>query len=381
MNNKKRVLIVCTTDSMIWNFLIPHIRDLESKDVVVECACSRTGFYFDELANDYHLCLHEIEFERNPFKSKNIGAYRKLSKLIREKEYDIIYGHEPVGGAMARLAGKRRHKQVIYISHGFHFFEKAPIKHWILYYVFEYILSFFTDAIITICKEDYQHACKLHAKHCYYIPGIGVNFSKYDLINRKEARNKHRLALGITNDDIVLISVGELSIRKNHQVIIKSMAKLNNPRIKLIICGDGEQYHNLVELTKELGLESQVYFLGFRRDIPEVLCAADVFVFPSLWEGLGLAGIEALYSRLPVIGSNRQGIKDYVIPQKTGMLFEPCDVNELTKSIEQLVQDDELRERMATNGINKALEFSLQNSIKALNSIYISESVISKETK
>lgn len=379
MSNKKRVLIVCTTDSMIWNFLIPHIRDLESKGVVVECACSRTGFYFDELVNEYHLCLHEIEFERNPFKTKNIGAYRKLSKLIHDNKYDVIYGHEPVGGAMARLAGKRRNKQVIYISHGFHFFNKAPIKHWILYYVFEYILSFFTDAIITICREDYQHACKFHAKRCYYIPGIGVDFSKFDMIDKEEARNKHRIALGFADDDIVLISVGELSIRKNHQVILHAIARVKNPKIKLIICGEGEQYRSLVNLTKKLGIDNQVVFLGFRRDVPEVLCASDIFVFPSLWEGLGLAGIEAMYSQLPVIGSNRQGIKDYVVPQKTGMLFEPCDVDELKKYIAQLVQDDELRRRMAINGKNKALEFSLQNSIKSLENIYIKEKVISEE--
>lgn len=176
-----------------------------------------------------------------------------------------------------------------------------------------------------------------------------------------------------------MISVGELSIRKNHQVILHAIARVKNPKIKLIICGEGEQYRSLVNLTKKLGIDNQVVFLGFRRDVPEVLCASDIFVFPSLWEGLGLAGIEAMYSQLPVIGSNRQGIKDYVVPQKTGMLFEPCDVDELKKYIAQLVQDDELRRRMAINGKNKALEFSLQNSIKSLENIYIKEKVISEE--
>lgn len=361
---------------MIWNFLIPHIKKLEDEGCLVECACSKTGFYFEELVNKYGLVLHEINFARNPFKIQNIQAYNELSILIKAGNFDVIYGHEPVGGAMARLAGKRNKKYVMYIAHGFHFFDKAPIKHWVLYYSFEFILSFFTDAIVTICKEDFKHAMKLHANRCYYIPGIGVDFSKYDKVDKKYQRETYRNKLGIADDEIVLISVGELSVRKNQKVILQAMNELNNSSIKLVLCGEGEQEEYLKQMCKELGLEKQVIFLGFCRDIPQVLCLADVFVFPSLWEGLGLAGIEAMYSGLPVIGSDRQGIKDYVIDQKTGYLFEPTDYKKLAECISNVINHSDFRINAGIEGKKLVEKYRLENSINELNKIYVNERII-----
>lgn len=377
----RRILIVCTTDSMIWNFLIPHIKELEKKNIVVECACSRTGFYFDELEQIYNIKLHEINFARKPFKIQNIGAFKKLSKLIKFKQYDVIYGHEPVGGAMARLAGKANRKKVIYASHGFHFFKHAPIKHWILYYSFEFVLSFFTDAIITICSEDYENAKKLHAKRIYKIPGIGVDFSKYDVSNRELMRKSVRKELGLTDNDIVLVSVGELSERKNHSVILKAMSCINNEHIHLILVGEGQLENYLEEKARDLSLSDRVHFLGFRRDVPSILCAADIFVFPSLWEGLGLAGIEAMYSGLPIIGSNRQGIKDYIINNKTGFLFEPTNVEQLCDSINRMLNDEKNTKEMALEGKKLIEMFSIDNSIKALNEIYEAEGLFERKDK
>lgn len=372
----KKILIVCTTDSMIWNFLIPHINWLLEKGFSVECACSRTGFYFDELTQQYNMILHEIPFERNPFKFSNIAAYKALKDLIKNNNFGLIHCHEPVGGAMGRLAGKRNKKYVLYIAHGFHFFKGAPIKHWLLYYVFEYVLAFLTDCIITICREDFENSKKLHAKKHYYIPGIGVDFEKYDFSDREAIRNEIRKELHLSTDDIVLISVGELSIRKNHIAIIHALSEIEDDRVKLVICGEGDEYKTLITTVNEYNLNDRVLFLGFRRDVPRILCAGDIFVFPSLWEGLGLAGIEAMYSGLPVIGSNRQGIKDYVIENETGFLFEPGDYSELAIKIRTLVDDEELRRKMANKGRRVCLKYSVENSINELNKIYQKEGIL-----
>ena len=289
----------------------------------VDCACSKTGFYFDELINKYNLNVYEFPFCRSPFRIRNITAYRKLKKFIKNGSYDVIYCHEPVGGALGRLAGKANGKYTFYIAHGFHFFKGAGIKHWTLYYFFEWFLSFFTDTIVTICDEDYNHSLKLHAKNKYKIDGIGVDFKRFDLIDKELIRNNLRRQIGINNDDFLIISVGELSKRKNHIVILKALNKLNNPNIKLVLCGEGDEKRKLEKYCKRNDLEKNVLFLGFRKDVNEILTCGDLFIFPSLWEGLGLAGIEAMYSGLPIIASNRQGIKDYVIDGKTGFLFEP----------------------------------------------------------
>ena len=174
----KKVLVLCTTDSMIWNFLIPHIREMEKMGLNVECACARTGFYFDELKEQYGLTVHEIPFTRSPISVRNIRGFRSLCGLIRTRQFDRIFCHEPVGGMMGRLAGKVCGRKVVYMAHGFHFFTGAPARHWAFYYTAEYILSFFTEALITINREDYKRACKMHARRNYYVHGIGVQPQK-----------------------------------------------------------------------------------------------------------------------------------------------------------------------------------------------------------
>lgn len=371
-----KILFVCTTDSMIWNFLIPHINQLKAMGFYVECACSRTGFYFDELINKYGLKLNEICFARNPFKVQNIKALKQLSNLIKKEKFDFIHCHEPVGGALARLAGKLNKKFVLYTVHGFHFFSGAPIKHWILYYNFEYILSFFTDAIITICHEDFERAQKLHAKRVYYIPGIGLDFSKFKISQRELIRNNIREELGIKKDDFVLITVGEISIRKNQNVIIKAMNELQNKELKLIICGEGDQKEELIKLIEEFHLEENVIFAGFRKDIPNVLCAADIFIYPSLWEGLGIAGLEAMSSGLPIIGSNRRGIKDYIINEETGFLFEPYDYKKLAQIINTLIKNNSLLNKIGQAGQQSIQNFSIEKSLSEMEKIYKNENIV-----
>lgn len=371
----KKVLVVCTTDSMIWNFLVPHIEYLKSKGIQVECACSRTGFYFDELISK-GLVLHEIPFERSPFKLKNISGFFRLRKLIKDNNYDLIQCHEPVGGAMGRLAGKSLGKKVMYFSHGFHFFKGAPIKHWLLYFTFEYILGYFTDFLITICKEDYDNSKKLPIKKRYLIPGIGVDFSKYDKLDQSLNRYLLHNSLGIPTNSLTLISVGELIPRKNHIVILEALQILNDKSVHFIHCGDGELQNELHQYVEKNNLTNQVHFLGFRRDIPKILCAGDVFVFPSLWEGLGLAGIEAMYMGLPVIGAHRQGIKDYVIEDKTGFLLNPTDSENLVEIIKKIKENPKHLLQYSSNCKTMSHHYSISNSINTLEKIYKKEHLL-----
>lgn len=371
----KKVLVVCTTDSMIWNFLVPHIEYLKSKGVQVECACSKTGFYFDELVSK-GLILHEIPFERTPFKLKNISGFFKLRKLIKDNKYDLIQCHEPVGGAMGRLAGKSLRKKTMYFSHGFHFFKGAPIKHWLLYFTFEYILGYFTDSLITICKEDFENSQKLPINKRYLIPGIGIDFTKYDNLDQPHNRYLLQKDLGIPANSLTLISVGELIPRKNHIIILEALGILNDKSIHLIHCGEGELQDKLKQYVDKYNLTSQVHFLGFRRDIPKILCAGDVFVFPSLWEGLGLAGIEAMYMGLPVIGANRQGIKDYVIKDKTGFLINPTESKDLVEILKVIKENPKQLLQYTSNCRITSNHYSISNSVKALEEIYKKEHLL-----
>lgn len=367
---KKRILVVCTTDSMIWNFLVPHIEELEKKGFIVEGAASVTGDYFDELVNQFHIKMHKISFARNPFSFTNVRAYRELKQIIKKGRFDFIFCHEPVGGMMGRLAGKRCGKKVIYMAHGFHFFKGAPLKHWLLYFTAEYFLSFLTDACITINKEDYAISKKMHAKRKYYIHGIGIQPKINESVITQDVLKKK---LGIGAGDVVLMSVGELSERKNHQVIIEAIHLMQKKDIKLIICGEGKLREKLEALCKKFELENSVIFTGFVKNVGDYLSICDIFIYPSLWEGLGIAGLEAMAKKLPIIGADRRGIKDYVLHEKTGLLFEPHDSRTLADEIEKLISEPVFENKLVKNSQKIVPMFGLENVKKELELIYQKE--------
>lgn len=138
-----------------------------------------------------------------------------------------------------------------------------------------------------------------------------------------KVRQQKREEFGLTLDDIVIISVGELNDNKNHQVIIESL-KTFPPNTYYFIVGTGILKDQLRMKAKELGLSDRVFFTGYRNDIKELLWMADCFAFPSKREGLGIAALEAMSAGLPIIGHDIGGIRDFVISGKTGWLCN-CD--------------------------------------------------------
>ena len=249
-NKEKRVLIVCTTDSMITNFLIPHINELKNKGFTVECACSRTGPFFDVLTMKHGLIVHDIGCSRSPFSLKTFSAYKKLLKIIKNGNFHILFCHEPVGGLLGRLAGHKLKTKVVYMAHGFHFYKGAPKKR-IIYYLVEKFLSRYTDTLVTINKEDYECALhKFYAKKCIKVDGVGVDTSKF-VINRTDFL---RTELALKQNSLILLSVGELIKRKNHIAIIKSLSKHKDVDLIYAVAGEGKLRKWLSKMINKFGL-------------------------------------------------------------------------------------------------------------------------------
>lgn len=366
----RRLLVVCTTDSMIWNFLIPHIKELEKKNVYVECACSKTGFFFDAISEQYGIKMNEIPFKRSPYKISNYSAYKKLSLLIKEKQFDTIFCHEPVGGAIGRLAGKKNKCKVVYMAHGFHFYKGAPKKA-LIYHLAEWYLSFYTDILITINNEDYFASKNLHAKRQIKLNGIGVDTNKFEF-NGAEA--DYIVENGIVpRGGIVFLSVGELIERKNHEVFIKAVAKLNNPCVYYLIAGDGELKSYLSDLINEFGLDKNVLLLGYRTDIKQLLNASDIFVMPSLQEGLSVALMEAMGCSKPVICSRIRGNIDLIDDNKGGFLCDVSDIGAYVTAAKMLTENKELCRSFGLHNQKKIKEYDVETIKKELVEILMGE--------
>lgn len=365
----KRILVVCTTDSMIWNFLVPHIKELEFIGYHVACACSITGPYFNDLISIYGLHMNEIGFERSPFRVSNFKAFIDLCSLIKKENIDTIFCHEPVGGAMGRLAGKKCGCRVIYMAHGFHFYKGAPKINQIYYWV-EKTLSKKTDLLITINQEDYEASLKFYAKKNVKIQGIGVDTSKFKVDDScKEVLDRE---FSLPNDAIKILSVGELIPRKNHISIIRAMTKCNR-NIYYFIAGEGVARDELKQEIERLHLEDRVFLLGYRTDISQLCNSADIFALPSVQEGLSVALMEAMGCGKPIVASRIRGNVDLIDEGKGGYMCSIYNITGYAKRLNYLAKSKKIRDYMGQYNIAKVKEFDISRIKNQLIDVITSE--------
>ncbi len=367
--NGKKVLMITTTDNMIWQFLIPHIQYLQEKGAVVSCVCAKTGFWFDELKDKFGFEMHEINFKRNPLHFSNVKCFKKLKALQNEKHFDLVYCQQPVGGLMGRLIAKKYKIPCIYTAHGFHFFKGCPIQNKLIYKTVEKWLSKYTDVLVTINDEDYNAALKMKAKKVYKINGIGVDLSTYR-VNENLNKVEFRKELGLNEDNFVVVSIGELNKNKNTLRVVDVVAKIENPNIKYVICGQGGLEKKYKEKIEKYGLQDRVKMLGFRKDIPNILQVSDVFIMPSYREGLPKSMMEAMCYGLPVVASNVRGCADLVGADEGGILCSTDNNDMLKQAIEKLYNDKALYSSCATRNKNFVRNYDISVVLTQLEEIY-----------
>ncbi len=365
-------ILYITTISSTMTFFTEHIRALVSEGHTVELACNCNIRPVPEFYKDFNITVHNIPFSRSPLSKSNLTAYKQLKKLIKDGKYDIIHTHTPNASLISRMCCRNLRKRglkVIYTAHGFHFYKGAPLKNWLLFYPAEWLCSFWTDTLITINDEDFNLAKnKLHAKRVYLIPGVGLDFARLKVDGF--SKNDYRKKLGISPDDIMLLSAGELNNNKNHALVIKSIAELKNPKIHYFIAGIGSNRDAYIGLAEQLQISEQIHLLGYRNDIAELNLCTDIFLFPSIREGLGMSAIEALYCQTPVCGMNTRGINEYVIDGETGYKFEN-NIQSCSQAINKMINTDSADLlKIKENCSRIAKKYDVKNVNEILASIY-----------
>lgn len=329
MSNKK-ALLVTTVSGFIPQFEMNNVLLLQEMGFEVHYAANyNTPSYGNnnDRLNGTGIIQHQIDFVRSPFSRANLKAYHQLKCLMSSTNFQLIHCHTPMGGVLARLAAHNTKTfPVVYTAHGFHFFTGAPLLNWLCYYPIEKILSYITDQQICINHEDYLRAVKkFHAKYTDYIPGAGIDLKKHDIradFNVEAKKEELNIPLNTT----IFLSSGELIKRKNHETILYAIASLKETysNFKYIICGHGILNDYLHNLVKKLNISEYVLFLGYREDISEIYEIADIFLFPSLQEGLPMAMLEAMAHGLPIICSEIRGNSDLMKKLQTYNSFSVC---------------------------------------------------------
>ncbi|MEK6732736.1 MAG: glycosyltransferase family 4 protein [Candidatus Omnitrophota bacterium] len=299
------------------------------------------------------------------------AAICTITKMLKDERPDILETHmtwSRILGCAASLISWR--KKIVS-------FEQGDIynNNW-KYRIANFLASFFIDVMIT----------NSNAMKNWIIKNYGITDKKIivmynsiltDFFKPKGDYNNIRKALGLSEDEIIIGSVGTLGkgINKGMNYCIEAMTYLvqKYKNIRLIIVGDGELKGELEKMASNLGLGKIVKFLGSRRDIDLILNALDIVVFASPFEPCGIALIEAMSTGKPVVGSASGGIKEIIQDGITGLLFTLGDAKSFAEAISRLIENEELRSLIGAKARECVKEkFEARQYAQRLESLYAS---------
>ena len=367
----KKVLFVATVDSHILHFHVPYLKLFKENGYEVHVATNGT----EEIP--YCDKKYTMPIERSPYNIKNLKAIKELKKIINNEQYEIIHCHTPMGSVVTRLAAKKArkkyHTRVIYTAHGFHFYKGAPLLNWLLFYPIEKWLAKYTDTLITINNEDYDLAKKKFSKRCkdiQYVPGVGVDSNKFDVKMTQKEKNDLRKSLGLTKDAFLLIFPAELNKNKNQIFLINAMEKIieSDNSIHLLLPGKDSYNEYYQKIVKQKGLEGNVHFLGYKKNIPQLLSISNIAVSSSFREGLPLNIIESLTLGLPIIALNCRGMNDLIVNGINGYIVN--DEAEFINNLNYLKTHPSKIEHISKKNIKKSKKYQLNNIEKIMRKVY-----------
>lgn len=318
--------------------------------------------------------IYNVPFSRSPKSPDNIKAYKELKRIISAGSYDVIHCNTPMGGIVTRLVARKARKcgtEVIYTAHGFHFYKGAPKKNWLVFYPIEKFFSRFTDKLITITQEDYELANKKFHCKVYRIHGVGVDERRYFPAD-EQMKSELRKELGYTDEEKLILCIGELLPNKNQTMAIRMMPELvkEYPKVKLLLAGNGPERENLESLIKEFGMQDHVELLDYCTYLEKYQKAIDVSVSCSKREGLPLNMVESMLTQNPVVATKNRGHRELIHHGQDGYLVDVNDVQQMKTYVSELLGDILRRDEMGKNAAKYAENFNFSSVKKELEKIY-----------
>ncbi len=382
-----KALIVTRVSGFVPQFEMNHVKILQQMGFEVHYAANFDTIVYgtdNRRLEGTGIVCHHINFCRSPFSGEVRESYRKLKELMVEEGFDLIHCHMPMTGVVTRLAAQavrrltKRQVPVLYTAHGFHFYTGAPLKNWI-YYLPERFLARYTDRLITMNEEDFGRAKGFAIRgKAEKIPGVGIRLDDevYSMSGTEdkeaycEIRKHMRDELGISGDEYVLLSVGELTVRKNHREVLQVLVDYPDLPVRYVVCGSGPLEEELTSFVTVHHLQDKVIFTGYCTKIKEMLWAADCFIFPSYQEGLPMAMMEAMRGGLPVVARKIRGNVDLIEDGKGGILLENPTTQAYYEAISKLVAEPMIGQEMGRWNQKQIRHFSVEHVTEQMQHVY-----------
>lgn len=331
MTSSKAILFVATEGSHIYHFMLPFMEMMAKRGFAVDVLASQDHTHDALMASSAIRSFYPLDLSRKPLHPKNIQAYKAMKTLLKENTYDIIHTNSPISSFLIRLAARHQTAKMVYMAHGFHFYDGAPIKNWLLYLPAEWLASHFTDELITINLEDYYRA-KRHFKTCrvHYMQGTGIDLNAYTAQPVEPESTP------------TILCVSEFIRRKNHKQILNAIPQMVDtvPDLQVWFAGIGPLIDDCRDLADKLHIMDHTEFLGFRYDIPELINRANLIVLTSYHEGVPRCLLEAMACGKPIVATLTRGNRELILNGKNGYLVDCDDSEGLAKACIDVLHSD-----------------------------------------
>jgi len=343
--------------------------DRQKYKVTIVCTAERENWYKDELDK---LGVKTITCP-NPY--SQIGYVHRIGKIIRELDIDVVCDFRSDFSAPTLLAAKRAgvKKRIAMYRNTGRGFRPDPLRNLYVNIMHRCTKLWATRIIGNTGKvlDAFYPGWKDNDKFAVVYNGVDLNKFSPDVSGQSI-----RQELVVSSDCIIIGHVGRFYIQKNHIILLKSFARLKQEveNIHLLLVGDGELRRDIEKQIKQLGIAEYVTLAGVRKDVPKMLAAMDIFFFPSLYEGMPNALIEAMACGLPIVASNIPEIVEIITTELSEQLIDPNDVTGFVEALRKLVTDKTSRKKMGFVGrTHVERHFELSVSAEKLCSYWAAE--------
>ncbi|MFZ2303538.1 MAG: glycosyltransferase family 4 protein [Minisyncoccia bacterium] len=377
-NSKKtKVLFVITKSNFggAQKYVYDLAVGLPKDKFEIAVALGGSGILIQKLHKEHIRVLPIFSLSRDVNPWSDITAFFELLRMFREEKPEIVHLNSAkaggVGALSARIAGVPK---IVFTVHGWAFNEERPIWQKVVIKFFSWItvmLSHETIAVSDAVKNDTRNWPLVSKK----ITVIKNGIKEPEFFTREESRTRifAKANIHIPEKAFIVGTIAELHKNKGLSYAIEAFAKLihDNPNLYYFILGGGEENDRLEALIGLHNLQGRVFLLGFVDDASRYLKAFDIFLLPSITEGLALVLLEAGFAGLPVVASRVGGIPEIIENEKTGLLAPARDTDVLSQAIQKLTIDNALAKRFGETLCESVINnFSLTRVISETMCIY-----------